>query len=116
MTHPTFRYTTKVYGHTATINGGGFQTESIDAIGMHLIGLKIPAAFCGTKLYVNVSTDGTNFVKAYNPQGVRLAIATVADSYICICPDDFAGVRYFKLESDCQLIENTSIEVYMRVS
>lgn len=115
MTAQPFRYTTKVYSFDATMSSSTNQTGVIDMIGTPLIGIKFPTAFKGKKVFINISTDGTTFLKAYNPQGVRFQVVAQANSYVAIAPDDFRGVRYIQLESDGIEGTDRSFTVFGRV-
>jgi hypothetical protein len=114
MTNPNFRYTTRVYSYSATIAAGANESGIIDMIGVPLIGIQFPLTFKGDLCYIDISVDGTNFLKAHNPQGVRMGVRACPGCYICISPDDFRGIRYIRLVSSSIEDEEQSITVYGR--
>ena len=114
MTQP-FRYTTRTYDYAATMPAGTDRTGVIDMIGTPLIGIQFPLRFKGDELFINVSTDGSTFIKLLNPQGHRMSVKACPNCYVCVSPVDFIGIRYIQLESNKIESEERAMTVYGRI-
>jgi len=66
-----------------TIANGDTTSTAYELGGTHLIGILIPSAFTGTKLFIEGSLDGTTFYQLYgSSSGVAKEIKAVADRFI----------------------------------
>lgn len=66
-----------------TIANGGTTSTSYELGGTHLIGILIPSAFTGTKIFVEGSLDGTNFYQLYgSSSGTAKEIKVAVNRFI----------------------------------
>lgn len=84
-------------------------------IGVPLIGIQFPDAMTSDVVYIDISTDGVNTIKAYNPYGVRMQAKVQPGGYVCIAPDDFRGVRYIRVTTNKTEREARSLTLFGRV-
>lgn len=83
-----------------TIQNGQNKSNAIDLKGASLKTLFMPAAFDGTEISFEVSTDGVNFLPYYNIDNVLIKMNCAIDRAYGFAAIDFYSIRWLKLVSN----------------
>lgn len=83
----------------ATILSGQTKSAAIYTYGVTAVALEMPAAFTGSILTFETSTDGTTFQPAFNIKGIQVSFVCAAARNILIAAQDFFSVGYIKIVS-----------------
>ena len=85
---------------SAAIASGQTASAVVQLKGYSLVGVQLPAAFTGTTLTFQVSSDGVTFVALKSTtSGTALSYTVAQGTYAAIDPVAFYGVNYLKIVS-----------------
>jgi hypothetical protein len=85
---------------TKIIPNGQTKTASIDTFGVTLVEIELPAAFDGTALTFETSSDNITFQPYYNINNVPVSITCAQGRNYGIAAQDFFAARYLKIVSN----------------
>ena len=88
--------------NTLTVNIASSQqlSDTIDAEGMTLVGIRLPATLTGATFSIQESDNlaGT-YRDVYNTNGSLFSFTVAANRTVLFNPSDLAGLRFIKLKS-----------------
>ncbi len=85
---------------TATIANTATKSDVIDLKGATLKTIIMPAAFTGTVISFEISTDGTNFFPYYNVDDIEVDVTVTAGRAYGLAAIDFYSIQYLKIVSN----------------
>ena len=95
-----------------TIANGGTTSTSYELGGTHLIGVLIPSAFTGTKLFVEGSLDGTTFYELYgSSSGTAREIKVAVNRFIEIESNYDNPFNFIRLVSNSAQVGERKIKI-----
>lgn len=84
----------------ATIANGQTKSDIIDTYGVTIVQIELPAAFDGTSLTFETSSDGSTFQPYRNINNIIVSVTCSAGNNYGIAAQDFFPVRYVKIVSN----------------
>jgi hypothetical protein len=85
---------------SVTFADGEVLSAAVHTYGTSPAGIYIPASFEGATLTLFVSPDGVTFTAAFDDDGNAVVITVAASTYVRLNAAEFAGINWFKFESD----------------
>lgn len=84
---------------SVVIASSGTVSTAIQTVGFAFGSITLPAAFTGTALTFQTSSDDSTYVAAYDDEGTQITIGTVAASRRFRLPNKLFPANYIKIVS-----------------
>lgn len=96
---------------TATILNGQTTSDAINTFATGITIIEMPAAFDGTQLTFQTSSDGVTFQDYYNINNVPVAVTCTAGRNYGLAAQDFYGVQWIKVVSNASETADREIKL-----